>query len=271
MVRLAVAMTIVISLGGCAEMTEDVTDEAAVELDDAEIVVGQALAADLVVTSTVTPRYQRRFTWEMRVTPPPPVALAGGESRHVPFGVEITNTGTVGGGYAIDGAILLANRGLRPISIVVLVAYAGEVAATVTCPTAPPFAIAPGASVRCALHASLPNGRDRSLVALAIPSRGAPALGVTPFSFAGADADVQDLDRVVEATASGVGHVYLTDANFEPHVVTTYHRLIGPFPCGPFTSPGVASLRALTAPDSERSGLLMINVPADATGTVSCP
>jgi hypothetical protein len=277
MTRFAVAMAMVVAVAGCVGMddgeaqTEDRDELAAVASPGQDEAALSVLPPALSLTATATPSYQRRYTWTMTVTPPPPVTLASGESRHVPFGVEITNTGTIGSGHAVDGVLTLANSGRLPLAVAVLVAYAGEVSATVTCPSPVPFVIASGASVRCSVRATLPNSRSRSLVALAIPTTGAPALAVTPFSFSSPGAVVSDLDRVVEATASGVGHVYLTDARFEPHVTTTYHRLIGPYTtCGPFTSTGVASLRAVTAPDSARSGLLMLNVPANATGAVPC-
>jgi len=171
----------------------------------------------------------------------------------------------------IDGTIQVTNYGPRATAVAVLVAYAQDVPVAVTCPTPLPFVVAPGATVPCRFRAALPDGRARSLISLAIPTRGAPAFGVQAFSFSAPGTTIQDFDRVVEATAPGVGHVYLTDANFEPHVVTTYHRQVGPYAtCGAFTSPASAHLRALTGSGSQRSGLLAIDVNAPANVTVPC-
>lgn len=272
--KICAALVLASSMAGC--LAEEVGTLEGDELD-AEVATAAAEDSlvvlpplgDLAVNATVSTAGERRWLWDMTVTPPTGLVLAPGESSFEEFDVHFWTTG-IAESYTASGPITVTNRSrTRTTTVSYVVAYAGDVAAEVSCP-ALPVALAPGASLSCRYRAVLPTSADRTLFTVAVPVGRPPGFDVDAISFGGVA--IQDVDRVVEATASGHGQITVADADFEPDVHTDYHRQIGPFSaCGPFTSTGVASLRALQTPDSQRSGLVTITLPANATGTVACP
>jgi hypothetical protein len=122
----------------------------------------------------------------------------------------------------------------------------------------------------CEYQAALPDRRDRSVYVIALGS--GFAVDRQPLRFDDAGTRIYVWDALVEATAQGVGHVYLTDARVEPIVHTEVRRSVGPFSvCGPFEMPARASLRALNGLGSTRSDAVRIDVAATARGQVRCP
>jgi hypothetical protein len=271
--KIAAALVLAGSMAGClaheAGTLDDelATDEiATAESEDSLIVLPPP--SDLAVNATVSTSGERRWLWDMTVTPPTGLVLAPGEASFEQFDVHFWTTG-IAATYTARGRIAVANTSrTRSATVSAVSARAGGVAAVLTCP-ALPVVLAPGGSLTCGYRLTLSSGADTTLVTRATQPGRLPAVDLDAVSFTGTTTDV---DRVVEATASGHGQITVADANFEDDVHTDYHRQIGPFSvCGPFTSTGVASLRALETPDSTRSGLLTINRSADATGTVACP
>jgi hypothetical protein len=273
--KICAALFLAGSMAGClAEEagTLDGEELGGEELDTAEsedALIAVPPPSDLAVNATVSAAGERRWLWDMTVTPPTGLVLAPGEASFEPFDVHFWTTG-VAESYVASGRITVANRSrARSTTVASVTASAGRVLATVACPTLP-VVLAPGASFVCRYRMTLPNGADRTLYTVAVPVGRPAGYDLDAISFGG-DA-TQDVDRVVEATASGHGQITVADADFDPDVHTDYHRQIGPFSaCGPFTSTGVASLRALQTADSDRSGLVNMNVAANATGTVTCP
>jgi hypothetical protein len=277
--KICAALLLAGSMAGClaeeATLEGDALGDEAIETAESEESLVAALpaselaASELAVNATVSASGERRWLWDMTVTPPTGLVLAPGEASFEQFDVHFWTTG-LAESYVASGPITVANRSrTRTLTVAAVVAYAGEVAATVSCPGLP-VALAPGASIACRFRAALPTSADRTLVTVAVPVGRPPGFDIDAISFGGAA--IREVDRVVEATASGHGQITVADADFDPDVHTDYHRQIGPFSaCGPFTSTGVASLRALQTPDSDRSGLVTIDRAANATGTVACP
>jgi hypothetical protein len=213
-------------------------------------------------------RVDHRYLWDMAMTDPAPIELAPGATRRVSFPVDIKNTGVVDTG-AVTGTIQIYNFGRRGVDLIGVLAQVGEVAATVSCTSPFPITMRAGSSLACSYTVSLPDARDRSVVAVAYGSD--VAFAIQPVVFSDPATEQRDLDRVVEATAPGVGHVYLTDARFEPVVHTSFSREVGPYSaCGPFTFVATSNLRALDGSGSVRSGLLAINRSATVAGVVVC-
>jgi hypothetical protein len=271
--KICAALVLAGSMAGClaeeaGTLDGDGVDEEIATGESEESLVIPLPVGDLAVNASVSTAGERRWLWDMTVTPPTGLVLAEGESSFEQFDVHFWTTG-LAESYTASGPITVTNRSrTRTTTVSTVVAYAGEVAATVSCPTLP-VALAPGGSLACRYRVALPTSADRTLLTVAVPVGRPLAFDVDAINFGGAA--IQDVDRVVEATASGHGQITVADADFEPDVHTDYHRQIGPFACGPFTSTGVASLRALQTPDSQRSGLVTITLPANATGTVTCP
>jgi hypothetical protein len=273
--KICIAMVAAVSMAGC--MADDAGtlgdgDELATESvatgqsEDALIILPPA--SDLSIAASVATSAERRWVWDMEITPPTGLVYSPGQSNFERFGVHFWTNGPVTS-YAASGRITVTNRSTtRTNTVAAVIAYAGEVAATLTCPSFP-AALAPGASLTCGYRASLPTGASRTLVSVAIPAGRTPAFSLNAINFGGAP--VGDVDRVIEVTASGHGLVTAADANFDANTNTSYHRQIGPFSaCGPFTSTGVASLRGVTGAGSTPSGTTLTR-PANATGTVACP
>jgi hypothetical protein len=275
--KICIAMIAAVSMAGCmADDAGTLGDGDELATNDEVVATGQSEdaliilppAGNLSVVASVATSAERRWVWDMAITPPTGLVYSPGQSNFERFGVHFWTNGPVSS-YAVSGRITVTNSSTtRTNTVAAVVAYAGEVAATLTCPSLP-AALAPGASLTCGYRASLRTDASRTLVSVAIPVGRPPAFALNAINFAGTP--VGDVDRVIEVTASGHGLVTAADANFDADTHTSYHRQIGPFSaCGPFTSTGVASLRGVTGAGSTPSGTT-ISRPANATGTVACP
>jgi hypothetical protein len=279
------AVVVAVAAGACMAgptSTDAGEDAEGVSLDDDAVVRAEsgddALAAPdaalavgaLTLSASARARLDRRYAWDMRVADPEPLELGLDEVRVVSFPVEIVNTAVTEDGFHVDGPLVVSNVSKRPAVVARVLATAGDVRATVTCPVALPTSVPAGATLTCQYSASLPDRRDQVVRALVVGS-GAASVD-QPVRFGDPTTQVYVWDALVEATASGVGHVYLTDGRNEPSVHTGFDRQLGPFTaCGGFEVAAHASLRALNGLGSTRSDRVNINLTATARGQVRCP
>jgi hypothetical protein len=225
------------------------------------------------MTATVTPGYDRHFTWDMQVTPPVDVALAPDEIRVETVNVEVWNTGVQRSRFAIEGQVDVTNAGARTETFGYADVWAGGGQVTVTCPAPLPVKVAAGATVTCRYYRVLDAERPGTVWFL-IGGSGGSASSSLPYRFDG-PVRTTDWDRFVEIVAEehihGM-HVDFVDAGSTPRWTTSYQREVGPFPaCEAFTAPDTVTLNAHLGLGSFPSGRVWFTRDATVHGQVSCP
>jgi hypothetical protein len=223
---------------------------------------------ELYVQPSPLATFVRRATWALtksgRATP---LSLEEGQTAALDYTVTARTTGSAPVGQFFHGAVFVQNKSPDEVTVSAVTTAVGELAATIACPQAPPFTMAPFTVVECELLAEVPDAADRLIVGGGAVSHG---LKVTTRevtgSFSAHNVTTLMMDRCVTVsdTAAPASDHQLGSVCVEQGEATfAFSSQVGPFACGDFA---VTSTAGYVAEDTGTTGTAGWTV----TGTVVC-
>jgi hypothetical protein len=195
--------------------------------------------------------YAHRNTWTITNTGRGDhLTLAQGQEELVEYSVTVRHTTSIADGQFIAGPMYVENRSPNTVTVGAVTVMVGELAATVTCPTAPPFTMAPFTLVECAFHADVPDTEDRNVVGSATVSHGLRvSTQEVVASFSSPTTGIEEVDRCVDVFDDAVpysDHYLGTVCADQGEQTFDFSAEIGPFTtCGPFSVANTASYTGL--------------------------
>lgn len=184
--------------------------------------------------------------------------LAEGQAELVEYDVTVTPGTVSAAGQFIEGPVFLHNASPFTVSISQVTTMVGDIAATITCPSAFPFTAAPFQWIECSFHADVPDTSDRNVVGSATVSHG---LNITTqevvASFAAHNVSTTVLDNCVKVTDDAVPYEdhFLGTVCVEDGAQTfSFSQELGPYACGPFEVTTYASYEGLDTGASAEAG-----------------
>lgn len=195
---------------------------------------------ELYVQPSPYANHAQRATWTITKTGfTGPLDLLEGESTMVDTTVTATPGPIIAAGQYIDGPVFVENNSPYTVTVNKVRTMVGTINATVTCPSAGAFTLAPYAMVECSFIASVPTLADRNVVGSASVSH---ELKVTTrevmSSFSAHNVGTVLFDRcaVITDEASPYAGNYLGTVCRENGPTNyVFSNPVGPFNCGKFT------------------------------------
>ncbi len=204
---------------------------------------------ELYIQPSPTANMSRRASWSITKTGrTTPLILGEGQAGSLQYSVNVRNTGMTPIGQYIGGNLFVQNKSPHTATVSTVTTMVGALAAAITCPTAPPFTMAPFTTVQCTFRADVPDTTDRTVTASATVSHDLP-VSTTPVnaSFSSHDTGVTTVDRCVAVfdEASPNAEQRLGNACVEQGPQTfTFTAPVGPYECGDFSVSNTASFVA---------------------------
>jgi hypothetical protein len=219
---------------------------------------------ELLVNPNAYAAYAKRHTWDIAKTSSTvDLLLSAGQTFLAGYDVTVSLVGVEDAGYEIDGPVFIHNHSPFPTTLSGVTVFAGEIEATVTCPYAFPWTLAPGTSLECSYVTVVPDASDRLVVVTVTTSDGLPgATGSELASFSFPTTFDQLIDECVKVEDDRVGFLGTVCA-VEGTKTFHYTMEIGPFDsCGDFSVPNVATFTALdTGVSGDASYTVTVDVP----------
>jgi hypothetical protein len=164
--------------------------------------------------------------------------LAEGQVELLEYAITVRPGDPVAAGQFVEGPVFVYNLSPHAVTVDAVTTMVGDLAATVTCPTAPPFGLAANGMVECAFMADVPDTSDRNVVGGASVSHGLKVSTVeVTASFTAHNVSTTTFDRCVDVTDDAVPYVdhYLGTVCVEDGEQTfEFSYEAGPFECGAF-------------------------------------
>ena len=215
---------------------------------------------ELLVNPNAYAAYGKRHSWNITKTSSTvELLLSAGQTFLAAYDVTVSLAGVEDAGYEIDGPVFIHNHSPFPTTLTGVTVTAGDIAATVACPYAFPWVLAPGTSLECSYVTSVPDTTDRMVVVTVTTSDGlSGATGSELASFSFPTTFDQLIDECVKVEDDRVGFLG-TVCVAEGTKTFQYLMEIGPFDtCGELSVPNVATFTGLDT-----------GVTGDATYTVA--
>jgi len=195
------------------------------------------------------------------------VTLAEGQEEPVDYEVRVNPGAVSPAGQLVTGPLFVRNGSPHTITVGSLSTMVGDIAATITCPTAPPFTMAPFTLLECSFRAEVPDTTDRNVVGSGSSTHGLKvSTQEVVASFASHTTGTTTIDRciAVRDDAAPFNDHFLGTACVEEGPKTfNFSTDIGPFACGNFAATSTASYQGL---DSGATG----NASWTINGEVAC-
>lgn len=191
--------------------------------------------------------YAHRNTWTITNTGRSDrLTLAPGQEELVEYAVTVRHATSVADGQFIAGPMFVENQSPSTVTVSAVTVMVGTIAAEVTCPTAPPFTMAPFTLVECEFHADVPDTNDRNVVGGATVSHGLRvSTQEVVASFASPTTGIEEVDRCVDVFDDGVpyaDHYLGTVCADQGEQTFDFSYQVGPFTqCGGFSVVNTAS------------------------------
>ncbi len=232
--------------------------------DDCLHTIVNAQTPTVEVIKTANTSYTRTYAWEIAKSVSPSVVnLFEGQNANVGYTVQVTRTGFVDSGWAVNGVISVTNNSAVAVTLnSVTDSISGVGAVSVNCPATLPTTLGAGATLVCTYSSALPNGNARTNTATATYNTNSTATGAAAVTFG-------DPTTVVSGTVS-VQDVYNGGApetigtNIAGNTTIPYTRNVV---CGSNLNyvNGVATYNRLNT-----ATIVETNQSANATMTVNC-
>lgn len=210
----------------------------------------------------------RRAVWGLsRASPTAPILLAEGQSRAVEHQVTAQPTSFAPLGQSISGPVFVQNKSPNTVTVGAVTTTVAGVAAAVTCPTSPPFSMAPHTTVECSFFLAVSDTEDRLVVGGGTVSHGLKvSTREVTASFSAHNSGTETIDRCVtvrDEASTAADHLLGTACAESGATTFTFSAPVGPFACGAFSLTHTASFAAF---DTNASGAASSTVH----GEVSC-
>jgi hypothetical protein len=224
---------------------------------------------ELLVNPNAYAAYAQRHTWNITKTSSTvDLLLSTGQTFLAGYDVTVSLASVEDAGYEIDGPVFVHNHSPFPTTLTGVTVTAGDIPATVDCPFAFPWVLAPGTTLECSYVTVVPDDSDRLVVVSVTTSDGLPgATGSELASFSFPTTFDQLIDECVKVEDDRVGFLG-TVCVAEGSKTFHYEMEIGPFDtCGEFSVPNVATFTAL---DTGISGDATYTVTGDVPCSDGC-
>jgi hypothetical protein len=226
---------------------------------------------ELYVQASPVANMSRRATWGITKTGrTTPLVLGEGDVASLSYNVTMQNTGMVPLGQFIGGAVYVHNKSPSTVTVSSVTTLVGNLNATVTCPTAPPFTMPPFTQIECSFRADVPDTADRLVMAGGTVSHG---LRVTTrevtASFAAPNTGISTTDRCVAVfdTASPAADRRIGTVCLDGGMTLSFSTQVGPFDCGAFS---VANTASFTTFDTSATGSAGFTVSGEVVCDPGC-
>jgi hypothetical protein len=195
---------------------------------------------ELYVQPSPYANHAQRATWTITKTGfAGPLDLAEGESVMVDTTVTATPGPILPAGQYIDGPVFVENNSPFTVTVNKVRVAVGTINATVTCPSAGAFTLAPYAMVECSFIASVPTLADRNVVGSATVSH---ELKVSPrevmASFSAHNVGTTLFDRcaiITDEASPYAGNFLGSVCREDGPTAYVFSNPVGPFACGKFS------------------------------------
>jgi hypothetical protein len=177
------------------------------------------------------------------------LVLAEGQSELLEYDITVSPGAITGAGQFIEGPVFVINGSPHTVTVSQVNTMVGTIAADITCPTAPPFTMAPFSLVECSFHADVPDTADRNVVGSGAVTHGLKiATQEVVASFAAHNVATTTLDNCVAVFDEAVPYTdhFLGSVCVEDGETTfSFSYEAGPFECGTFAVTNEASFEGL--------------------------
>jgi hypothetical protein len=205
---------------------------------------------ELYVQPSPYANHAQRATWMITKTGrTDQLVLAEGQTETVDYNVTVRSGQPTGAGQYIDGPVFVQNKSPHTVIVGAVRTMVGSLAATITCPTSPPFTMAPFTTMECAFKADVPDTTDRNVVGSATVSDNLKVTTIEVMaSFAAHNTGTTTFDRCVDITDEAApynDHYLGTVCTEDGEQTMTFSAELGPFACGAFTVTNAAKYTGL--------------------------
>lgn len=205
---------------------------------------------ELYVQPSPYANHAQRATWTITKTGrAEPLVLAEGQSEMVDYDVTVRSGQPTAAGQYIDGPVFVQNKSPHTVTVGAVRTMVGSISATITCPQAAPFTLAPFTTIECAFKADVPDTSDRNVVGSATVSHNLKVSTIEVVaSFSSHNTGTTTFDRCVDVTdeAAPYNDNYLgTVCTDDGPQTFTFTAEVGPFACGAFQVTNAATYTGL--------------------------
>jgi hypothetical protein len=190
--------------------------------------------------------HAQRPSWTITKSGPTSrLVLAEGQDEEVEYDVTVSPGSPTAAGQYVSGPVYVTNGSPHTVTVSTLSTTVGTEHATITCPTALPFNLAPFATRVCEFRADLPDTSDRNVIGGGSVSHGlAVKTREVMASFGAHNVSTDVVDECVKVTDTAapyndnfLGTACVNEGTKSFH----FSALAGPFACGPFTLSSTAT------------------------------